>query len=61
MTAVNPTAKLAGFAVVLIASFGAAFGIGRLVEGPDGRGAPSPTATSTSVVTTTTTDHGAHS
>ncbi|HWJ63771.1 MAG TPA: hypothetical protein VNS19_17485 [Acidimicrobiales bacterium] len=53
----NPAAKLAGFAVVLLASFGAAFGIGRAV-GPIGDD-PEPPAPA---VTTTTTmpGHGGH-
>lgn len=58
----NPAAKLAGFAVVLAVSFGAAFGIGRVVGGSDGgEGRPAPGTPATSVVTTSTTmDHGAH-
>lgn len=49
-------AKLAGFAVVLLAAFGAAFGVGRSV-GPIGEADPAPAP----VTTTTTTDHGGHS
>ncbi|HWJ98887.1 MAG TPA: hypothetical protein VNQ33_12060 [Acidimicrobiales bacterium] len=60
MSGVHPAAKLAGFAVILVASFGAAFGAGRLVDGPDDRPARPTATTSTSVVATTTTDHGAH-
>ncbi len=57
MTAVDPVVKLAGFAVILLASFGAAFGVGRLVGDPDTTPVPAPVT----VVTTTTMDHGGHS
>jgi hypothetical protein len=49
-------AKLAGFAVILLVAFGAAFGIGRAV-GPVGDAAPAPTE----ITTTTMTGHGVHS
>jgi hypothetical protein len=54
--------KLAGFAVVLVAAFGLAFGVGRAV-GPVGDDAsPSPSAPpTTAVVATTTSGHGGHS
>jgi hypothetical protein len=49
-------AKLAGFAVVLLVTFGAAFGVGRAV-GPAGDDpAPTPAATTS----TTVPDHGGH-
>jgi hypothetical protein len=51
-------AKLAGFAVILIVAFGAAFGIGRAV-GPVGDAAPAPAGITTT--TTTMSGHGAHS
>ncbi|WP_421121482.1 hypothetical protein ACE2AJ_09090 [Aquihabitans daechungensis] len=51
-------AKLAGFAVILLATFGAAFGIGRAV-GPVGDDRPSAPATTTT--TTTAPGHGGHS
>ncbi len=48
-------AKLAGFAVILLATFGAAFGIGRAV-GPVGDD-PAPAGTTP---TTVPMDHGGH-
>lgn len=53
--------KLGGFAVILLAVFGAAFGIGRAV-GPVGD-EPSPPAvtTTTHATTPTTAGHGGHS
>jgi hypothetical protein len=50
-------AKLAGFAVLLLATFGAAFGVGRAV-GPVGDGADTIVTTTT---TTTVPIHGGHS
>lgn len=52
----NAPAKLAGFAVILLAAFGAAFGLGRAVGPNDADPAPTPTTT-----TTITTEHGGHS
>ncbi len=49
--------KLAGFAVILLATFGAAFGVGRAV-GPVGDDPAPPPVTTT---TTTEPDHGGHS
>ena len=51
----NVPTKLAGFAVILLATFGAAFGVGRAV-GPVGND-PTPGST----VTTTNPTHGGHS
>ena len=51
----STVARLAAFAVALLACFGAAFGVGRAV-GPVGDGAPAPAAT-----TTTLPGHGGHS
>ena len=50
-------AKLAGFAVLLLATFGAAFGIGRAVGPVDGATSPTPSATTT---TTMVPGHGGH-
>jgi hypothetical protein len=50
-------AKLAGFAVLLLAAFGAAYGVGRAV-GPVGD-APTP-APGAPVTTTMAPDHGGH-
>ncbi len=47
-------AKLAGFAVILVAAFGAAFGLGRAI-GPVGDD-PAPAVP----VTTTQAEHGGH-
>jgi hypothetical protein len=62
---VNVPLKLAGFALVLVATFGAAFGIGRAVGpvGDTGQPAPMPTMSSTTSTTTSTMDagHGGHS
>jgi hypothetical protein len=52
-------AKLAGFALVLLASFGAAFGIGRAVGSDDDAPAPAPPAATTT--STTAPHHGDHS
>jgi hypothetical protein len=53
---VGAPAKLAGFAVIALAAFGAAFGVGRAV-GPVGDDpAPAPSA----ATTTTDPDHGGH-
>jgi len=51
-------AKLAGFAAILIVTFGAAFGVGRAV-GPVGDDDPPAPATATT--TTTQPEHGGHS
>jgi hypothetical protein len=57
VSAVPVPAKLAGFAVLLLASFGAAFGVGRAV-GPIGDDPmPAPAATTTTSVP----QHGGHS
>ncbi len=50
------TAKLAGFAVALIAVFGAAYGVGRAVGPIDDDPAPTPVVTTTTTMTT----HGGH-
>lgn len=55
MSDVGVPAKLAGFAVLLVVGFGAAFGVGRAV-GTSGD-APAPAATTT----TTEPVHGGHS
>ncbi|MCU1371609.1 MAG: hypothetical protein JWO77_2803 [Ilumatobacteraceae bacterium] len=51
--------KLAGFALGLVAVFGASFGLGRAVGPVGGEPAPPPAATTTS--TTTAPGHGGHS
>ena len=51
--------KLAGFALVLLATFGASFGIGRAVGPVGDDSAPAPTRTATT--TTMVKDHGGHS
>jgi hypothetical protein len=57
VSAVGVPAKLAGFAVLLLATFGAAYGVGRAV-GPVGD-APTP-APAAPVTTTMAPDHGGH-
>lgn len=58
MIPVSVTAKLAGFAVGLVAVFGAAFGIGRAVGPLDDR-PTGPAATTTTTMAPMTT-HGGH-
>ena len=54
------TAKLAGFAVILIATFGAAFGVGRAI-GPVGDDSSPVPVTDTTTTSTTVPGHGGHS
>jgi hypothetical protein len=60
VTDVNPVAKLAGFALILIGSFGAAFGVGRVVVPGGGDPAPRPPTATSTTTTTAPMDHGAH-
>ncbi|MGN6694501.1 MAG: hypothetical protein ACTHN0_10005 [Aquihabitans sp.] len=57
----NPITKLAGFALILIASFGAAFGVGRAVGSGDDDPSPRPPTAASTTTTTAPMDHGAHS
>ena len=52
----NVATKLGGFAVLLLLTFAAAFGVGRAVDSGD---SPAPPVAVTST-TTTTMDHGGH-
>ena len=68
MSGMGAAAKLAGFAAALVVTFGAAFGVGRAVDGSGSSGgtrstggSPISLSTTTAVTTTTAMHHGGHS